>query len=72
MLISLLVLEFRQFSFIRDRLEIWKSEIPPSEFSLISRDWGELWIPNFAQMVLKKATERCNMLELQLLAFLSY
>ena len=27
-------------------------EIPPSEFCPISGDWGELWIPNLAQMSL--------------------
>ena len=30
----------------------WKSEIPPSEFFPISGDWGQLWIPNLAQMSL--------------------
>ena len=29
-------------TFIRDWAEIWKSEIPPSEFCTISGDWGEL------------------------------
>ena len=42
--ISSLVLELWQFSFIRDCPEIWKSEIPPSDFCSRSRDWGELWI----------------------------
>ena len=50
MSISSLVLELWQFSFIRDWPEIWKSEIPPSEFCPISGDWGELWIPNLARM----------------------
>ena len=50
MLISSLVLELWQFSFIRDWPEIRKSEIPPSEFCPISGDWGELWIPNLARM----------------------
>ena len=30
----------------------WKSEILPSEFFPISGDWGQLWIPNLAQMSL--------------------
>ena len=38
-----------QFPFIRDWPEIWKSEIPPSEFCPTSGDWGELGIPNLAQ-----------------------
>ena len=46
------VLELWQFPFIRNRPEIWKSEIPPSEFRPISGDWGELWIPNLAWMSL--------------------
>ena len=52
--ISLLVLELRQFSFIRVWSVIWKSEIPPSEFCPISGDWGELGIPNLARMSLIK------------------
>ena len=52
MSISSLVLELWQFSFIRDWPEIWKSEIPPSEFCPISGDWVELWIPNLARMSL--------------------
>ena len=52
--ISLLVLESWQFSFIRDWPEIWKLEIPPSEFCPISGEWGELWIPNLAWMSLMK------------------
>ena len=47
-----LVLELWQFSFIGDWPEIWKSEIPPSEFCPISRDWDKLWIPNLARMSL--------------------
>ena len=47
---SLLVLELWQFLFISDWLEIQKSEMPPSEFPPISRDWGKLGIPNLAQM----------------------
>ena len=54
MSISLLVLELWQFSFIRDWPEIWKSEIPQSEFHAISSDWGELGIPNLARMSLMK------------------
>ena len=46
MSISPLVLELWQFSFIRHWPEIRKSEIPPSEFCLISGHWDELWIPN--------------------------
>ena len=52
MSISSLVLELWQFSFIRDWPEILKSEIPLSEFFSKSGDWGELWIPNLAQMSL--------------------
>ena len=54
MSISSLVLELWQFSFIRDWPEIWKSEIPPSEFCPISGDWGKLEIPNLARMFLMK------------------
>ena len=54
MSISSLVLKLWQFSFIKDWPEIRKSEIPPSEFCPISGDWGELWIPNLAQMSLIK------------------
>ena len=54
MSISSLVLELWQFSFIRDWPEIWKLEIPPSEFCPISGEWGELWIPNLAWMSLMK------------------
>ena len=52
MSISPLVLELWQFSFIRHWPEIRKSEIPPSEFCLISEDWGKLWIPNLVKMSL--------------------
>ena len=52
MSLSSLVLELWQFSFIRDWPEIWNSEIPTSEFFLISGDWSELWIPNLARMSL--------------------
>ena len=54
MSMSSLVLELWQFSFIRDWPEIWKLEIPPSEFCPISGEWGELWIPNLAWMSLMK------------------
>ena len=54
MSISSLVLELWQFSFIRDWPEIRKLEIPPSEFCLISGDWGELGIPNVTRMSLIK------------------
>ena len=52
--ISSLILELRQFSFIRDWLEIQKSETPPSEFWPISGDWAKLGIPNLARMPLIK------------------
>ena len=55
MSISSLVLELWQFYFIRDWPEIWKSEIPPSEFWPIFGDWGKLWIPNLARMSLIKS-----------------
>ena len=52
MSISSLVLELWLFSFIRDWAEIRISEIPPSEFCLISGDWRKLWIQNLAWMSL--------------------
>ena len=52
MSMSSLVLEWWQFSFIRDWPEIRKSEIPPSEFCPISGDWGKLWISNLAKLSL--------------------
>ena len=52
--ISSLILELWQFSFIRNWPEVQKSEIPPSEFCLISEDWGKLDIPNLARMSLIK------------------
>ena len=55
MSISSLVLELWQFSFIRDWPKIRKAEIPPSDFSPISGDWGELWIPNLTWMPLRKS-----------------
>ena len=54
MSISLLVLELWQFSFIKDWPEIWKSELPSSGFYSIFGDWGELGVPNLAQMFLMK------------------
>ena len=54
MSISSLVLELQQFSFITDWPEIWKSEIPPSEFCPRSGDWGKWGIPNLARMSLLK------------------
>ena len=54
MSVSSLVLELWQFSFIRDWPEIRKSDIPLSEFCQISRDWGELGIPNLTQVSLIK------------------
>ena len=52
MSISSLVLELWQYYFIRDWPEIWKLEIPPSEFCPISGDWIELWIPHLSRMSL--------------------
>ena len=52
MSVSSIVLELWQFSFLRDRPEIRKPEILPSEFCPISGDWGKLWIPNLARMSL--------------------
>ena len=52
MSISSLVLKLWQFSFIRDWLEIWKSEIPLSQFCPIFGDWGKLGILNLARMFL--------------------
>ena len=54
MSISSLVLELWQFPFIRVWPEIWKSEIPPSEFFPISGDLGKLGIPNLARTSLIK------------------
>ena len=44
-----------QLPFISDWPEIRKSEIPPSEFCLISTDWSELRIPNLARTSLRKS-----------------
>ena len=52
MLISSVVLELWQFSFIKDWPEIRKSDILPSEICPISGDWGKLRIPNLARMSL--------------------
>ena len=54
MLLSSLVLELWQFSFMRDWQAIQKSEIPPSEFCPVSEDWSKLGIPNLARMSLRK------------------
>ena len=54
MSISSLFLELWQFSFIRDWPEIRKSGITPSKFCPVSGDWGELGIPNLAQLSLMK------------------
>ena len=47
-------LELWQFLFIRDWPEIWKSDIPPFEFCLISGDLGKLGTPNLPRMSLIK------------------
>ena len=44
-----LVPELWQFSFIRDWPQIWKSEIPFSEFCPISGDWDKFGIQNSAR-----------------------
>ena len=54
MSVSSLVLELRQFRFIRDWQEIRKSEIPPSVFCSISGYWDNLRIPNMARTSLIK------------------
>ena len=54
MSISLLVLDLWQFFFIKDWLEISKSEIARSEFCLISGDWRKLGWPNLARMSFMK------------------
>ena len=56
MSISWLVLELRQYSFIKDWPKIWKSEIPPSEFCPKFGEWGDLGIPNLARMFLIKCS----------------
>ena len=47
---SLLVLELWQFSILRTWPELRKSEMLPSEFCPVSRDWGDLGISNLARM----------------------
>ena len=54
MSISSLVLEFWQFSFIRDWPKIRKSEILLSDFYPTLGDWAKLGIPNFSRMSLIK------------------
>ena len=54
MLISSLVLELWQFSFIRDWPEIRKSETLPSKFCPIFGDWDKLGIPNLTPVSLIK------------------
>ena len=55
MSISLLVLESWHFSFIRDWPEIRQLEVPLPEFSAMSGDWGKLWIPNLARILVNAA-----------------
>ena len=55
MLISRLILELWQFSFIKDWPEIRKSEIPSSEFYPVSGDWGKVALAHLAQMFLIKS-----------------
>ena len=52
--ISSLVLKLWGCSFIRDWPEFRKLKVPPSDFLLISGDWGRLGIPNLAWMSLIK------------------
>ena len=54
MSVSLLIQELWQFSFIRDWPEIRKYQIALSEFCPIFGEWGELGVPNLAQIVLMK------------------
>ena len=54
MSISSMVLELWQFSFIKDRPEIRKSEIFSSEFCPIYQDWNKSKIPNLVRMFLIK------------------
>ena len=58
--IALLVPELQQFLFIRDWPEILRSEIPLSEFCPVSGDWGELGVPNLAEMFLIKSYLRAK------------
>ena len=48
------------------------SEIPPSEFFLISGDWGELGIPNLVWMSQWNVTECCKIPGSQSLPLLNY
>ena len=57
MSISWLVLESWQFLFIKDWIEIQKSEIHLSEFCPISGDLVKLGIPNSARMSLMKCQD---------------
>ena len=68
--ISSLVLELWQFSFIKDWLEIRKSEIDPFEFFLISGDWGKLRLPNLARMSLIKYYWMLQMLSNMIFLFI--
>ena len=54
MSISLVVMELRQFSFIRDWAEILKSEIPLSKFCPISGHWSKSGMPSLTQRSLIK------------------
>ena len=54
MSISSLFLGLWQSPFRRDWPEIQKSEIPSYDFCPISRDWGELGVPNLTQTSLIK------------------
>ena len=72
MSISLLVLELWQFSLIKDWPEIWKSEIPPSEFYPISGVWAKLWEPNLARKSPIKCYWMLKNAKLHHLPFLSY
>ena len=68
----LLVLQLWQFSVIGDWPEIWKSEIPLSEFCPISGDLDKLEIQNLAKMSLMKSYWMLQNARLLLLPFLSY
>ena len=71
--IQLLALELFQFLFVRYCPEMLKSEIPSSDFCLLSVDWGKLGVPNLAGMsLIKSHSMLCNMSGLQLSPFLSY
>ena len=55
MSISSLVLKLWQFSFVKDWTEIQKWKITSSGFFPISRDWGEVGIPNLVRIYLIKS-----------------